>query len=50
MADVSVQAYDMDDVMVAEAITDENGIYNIDYLQKKDYYLKFTVADGIIFT
>ncbi len=47
---VMVQAYDLNDVMVAEAVTDENGIYNIDYLQKKDYYLKFTADNGMAFT
>ena len=47
---VVVQAYDLNNVMVAEAITDENGLYNIDYLQKKEYYLKFTPDNGMAFT
>ncbi len=47
---VIVQAYDLNNVMVAEAVTDENGLYNIDYLQKKDYYLKFTAEEGMTFT
>ncbi len=50
IAGVVVQAYDMDNVMVAETVTDENGIYNIDYLQKKEYYLKFSAANGMAFT
>jgi len=50
MEGVIVQAYDLNDVMVAEAITDVNGQYNIDYLQKKDYYLKFTPQNGMAFT
>ena len=47
---VIVQAYDLNDVMVGEAVTDDNGLYNIDYLQKKDYYLKFTAQNGMAFT
>lgn len=47
---VMVQAYDLNNVMVAETVTDENGLYNIDYLQKKDYYLKFTPDNGMAFT
>ena len=50
LSGVVVQAYDLNNVMIAEAVSDDNGLYNIDYLQKKDYYLKFTAQDGMVFT
>jgi len=50
IANVVVQAYTLNNELVAETATDENGIYNIDYLQKKDYYLKFIVDNGMAFT
>lgn len=49
-SDVIVQAYNLAGEMVAQAITNEEGIYNIDYLQKTDYYLKFTPPSGMTFT
>lgn len=47
---VLVQAYNMEGDMVGEDVTDAAGVYNIDYLQKVDYYLKFTPSDGSSFT
>lgn len=32
--------------MAATTYTDENGLYNINYLEKQDYYLKFSLPDG----
>ncbi len=49
--DVLVQAYDVNtNDMLGEAVTDENGIYRIDYLEKKDIYLKFYPPSGMIAT
>ena len=43
---VMVQAFDLDDNMVSEAMTDNSGEYNMDYLQQESYYLKFTPPVG----
>lgn len=41
---VKVQIYDATShIMVKEAVTNVNGEYNIDYLQKQDVYLKFNI-------
>ena len=41
LEDVIVQAYNQNGTLVGEAISDINGQYQIDYLQKTDVYLKF---------
>ena len=46
LANIMVEAYDLDDNKVSEAMTDENGEYNMDYLQQESYYLKFTPPAG----
>lgn len=47
LTNVLVQAYDISSNLIAETYTDENGHYNIDYLEKQKYYLKFTPAIGL---
>jgi uncharacterized repeat protein (TIGR01451 family) len=42
LANVMVEAFDINDVKIAETYTDVLGIYEIDYLQKQSYYLRFT--------
>ena len=39
---VKVQVYDMEDKMVSEVTTDENGEYHVEYLRQESYYLRFT--------
>jgi len=46
MQDVMVQAFDLNDNKVSEVMTDENGEYNMEYLQQESYYLKFTPPAG----
>ena len=46
VAGVQVKAYNSDDEMVSEAVTDSNGEYMVEYLGKDDYYLKFTPPFG----
>jgi len=43
---VVVQVYDMGDNMINEVTTDDNGEYNMEYLQQQSYYLKFTPPVG----
>ena len=43
---VMVQAFDLDDNMVSETVTDTDGEYKMDYLQQESYYLKFTPPTG----
>ena len=43
---VQVLAYDADDNMVSEDVTDADGAYMVDYLGKDDYYLKFIPPSG----
>ena len=51
VANVLVEAFEVESgEKVAEAMTNVQGIYKIDYLQKKDYYLKFTPPNGYAFT
>ena len=38
---VTVEAYDENNELIGQSVTDEDGIYEIDYLEKQDYYLKF---------
>jgi uncharacterized repeat protein (TIGR01451 family) len=47
---VNVQVFNMNNEMVDEAVTDENGIYRVEYLQKEQYYLKFEAPDEMVFT
>ncbi len=41
LADVIVEAYDENQMLIGSAITNENGVYNIDYLGQQNYFLKF---------
>lgn len=50
MANVEVQMYDEQHHMVAATVTDEDGEYLFDYLEKQSYYLKFEAPDGYTFT
>ncbi len=50
MADVTVKAYNASGEMIKEVVTDSNGEYHIDYLQKQSYYLKFEAPSGYGFT
>ena len=44
---VTVQAYDANTHQkLAESVTDNQGIYELDYLGKKDIYVKFVVPNG----
>jgi uncharacterized repeat protein (TIGR01451 family) len=47
---VTVQVFDMDGTMVGEAITNSDGEYKVEYLEKKEYYLKFEAPEGFGFT
>lgn len=47
---VNVQVYNMNHELVDEALTDEDGIYEVEYLRKEEYYLKFEAPDGLAFT
>jgi hypothetical protein len=48
---VLVEAFDADThAKLAQAITDDQGAYELDYLQKKDIYLKFNVPAGFAAT
>ncbi|MDF1698011.1 MAG: SdrD B-like domain-containing protein [Saprospiraceae bacterium] len=47
---VNVQVYNMNNELVDEATTDEEGIYEVDYLQKEEYYLRFVAPEGMNFT
>ncbi|MBK9256234.1 MAG: carboxypeptidase regulatory-like domain-containing protein [Saprospiraceae bacterium] len=47
VAGIVVQAYDAEThQMIAQAITDSDGAYEIDYLMKKDIYMKFGIPSG----
>jgi len=39
---VLVEAFNENSVKVGESVTNNQGVYNIEYLQKQNYYLKFT--------
>jgi len=43
---VLVEAFTADGTKVGESVTNELGIYNIDYLEKRDYYLRFNPPSG----
>ncbi|MEE9438119.1 MAG: SdrD B-like domain-containing protein, partial [Saprospiraceae bacterium] len=51
VSNVLVQAFEVETGQaIAQSYTDAGGIYKIEYLQKKDYYLKFTPPSGYSFT
>ena len=43
---VLVEAFNVDNEKVGESVTNSSGVYNIEYLQKQDYYLRFTPING----
>ena len=47
---LKVEVYNMENELIDEAITDQNGIYAVEYLQKEAYYLKFEAPEGQTFT
>jgi len=47
---VNVQVYNMNNELVDEDLTDIDGIYEIEYLMKEEYYLKFEAPEGLAFT
>lgn len=49
-AGVTVQVYDMNHDLVDEVTTDGEGRYTVEYLEKKQYYLKFEAPEGLTFT
>jgi len=51
VANVVVEAYEVESgLKVAESTTNDLGIYKIEYLEKKEYYLKFNPPNGFGFT
>ncbi|HRX29803.1 MAG TPA: SdrD B-like domain-containing protein, partial [Saprospiraceae bacterium] len=50
VANVKVQAYNSNNDLIGETYTDGNGLYEIGYLQKQSYYLKFEAPSGYAFT
>ncbi|MDF1698557.1 MAG: SdrD B-like domain-containing protein [Saprospiraceae bacterium] len=51
VADVLVEVYDVaSDKLLAQDVTDEDGIYHIDYLEKMDVYFKFTPPAEMVAT
>ncbi|MBK8701011.1 MAG: DUF11 domain-containing protein [Saprospiraceae bacterium] len=50
VANVRVEAFDVYNQKIGEAITDNTGTYTITYLAKADYYLKFTPPAGYGYT
>ncbi len=47
---INVQVYNMNHELVDEVLTNEDGIYKVEYLQKEEYYLKFEAPEGLTFT
>jgi SdrD B-like domain/Bacterial Ig domain len=48
VANVVVEAFDANThEKISEATTDNNGAYNLNYLQKKEIYLKFNLPNGL---
>lgn len=47
---VKVQVYNMNNDLIDETVTNEDGIYEVEYLQKEEYYLKFEAPEGLNFT
>ena len=50
VAGITVKAFDMDNNMVGETVTNAEGEYKIEYLEKKEYYLQFEAPVGYGFT
>jgi len=51
IAGVRVQAYDANtQEMISEAYSDENGVYSLDSLDKRDVFFKFTPPSGLVAT
>ncbi|MBC7886102.1 MAG: DUF11 domain-containing protein [Saprospiraceae bacterium] len=49
MQHVRVEAYDaVTHEVLAQSITDAEGVYELDYLQKKNVYIKFYLPDGFV--
>jgi hypothetical protein len=46
MSGVLVEAFNVDGEKVGESVTNSLGVYSIDYLQKQDYYLRFSPPEG----
>ncbi len=46
IAAVLVEAFDQNNQKIGQDITDNDGIYKIDYLGKNNYYLRFTPPQG----
>lgn len=46
VANVLVEAYNVNNQMVGQAYTNSAGVYKIEYLEKQDYYLKFNPPAG----
>ena len=46
LANVLVEAYNADNEFVEQTVTDQNGIYQLDYLQKQAYYIRFSPPSG----
>lgn len=47
LANVKVEAYDVNQMLIGSSTTNEEGIYNIDYLGQQDYFLKFYPPAGL---
>jgi hypothetical protein len=50
LGDVKVEAYNTKNEIISSDVTDENGIYNLDYLGQTEYYLKFYPPQGLTST
>ena len=50
MANIAVQVYNEDHQMIAATVTNEDGEYLFDYLEKQSYYLRFEAPEGFSFT
>ncbi len=46
VSDVLVKAYDTNGLLISEDVTNGAGRYNLDYLGRDDYYLKFVLPSG----
>ncbi len=44
--DVLIEAYDINGEKIRETLTDDNGIYKLDYMRYGDYYIKATIPSG----
>ncbi len=46
MGDVKVEVFNASNELIAETHTADDGTYSLEYLQKSNYYLKFTMPSG----